>query len=55
MAKILIHAYKIDNKRWNKGVNAVVEKSELEALRKGILNFFYPSAKRCLFIYEEKI
>lgn len=54
MAKILIYAYKIDNKRWNKGINAVIEKSELETLRKGILNAFYPSAKQCLFIYEEK-
>ena len=54
MDKILIRAYKIDNGRWNKGINSVIEKSELEALRNGILSFFYPSAKKCLFIYEEK-
>ena len=53
MAKILITSYKIDDCSWHK-TNIELNKSELEALRKGILNFFYPSAKRCLFIYEEK-
>lgn len=52
MAKILITSYKIDRRRWQKA-NIKLDKSNLEAVRKGILSAL-PSAKRCLFVYEER-
>ena len=52
MAKILITSYKIDNGCWQK-VNIKLDKLNLEAVRKGILNAL-PSAKQCLFVYEEE-
>ena len=52
MAKILITSYKVDNCSWHK-TNIKLNKSNLEAVRKGILSL-YTGAKQCLFIYEEK-
>lgn len=52
MAKILITSYKIDKGSWQKA-NIELDKQNLEAVRKGILNTL-TSAKQCLFVYEEK-
>ena len=52
MTKILITSYKIDKGCWRKA-NIKLNKLNLEAVRKGILSAL-PSAKQCLFIYEER-